>query len=65
MVSKEMGSAERRWVRVLGALNEAQARLFVAEKALELGRGGIRHLCELTGMPRVTITKGIAERETR
>ena len=62
MVSKGMGSeAERRWVRVLGTLNEAQARLFVAEKALELGRGGISHLCELTGMSRVTITKGIAQ----
>jgi hypothetical protein len=66
MVSKGMGSeAERRWVRVLGTLNEAQARLFVAEKALELGRGGISHLCELTGMSRVTITKGIAQLQRR
>jgi hypothetical protein len=66
MVSKGMGSeAERRWVRVLGTLTEAQARLFVAEKALELGRGGISHLCELTGMSRVTITKGIAQLQRR
>jgi len=52
---------ERRWLRVLGTLNEAQARLFVAERALELGRGGISRLCELTGMSRPTIYKGAAE----
>ena len=53
--------AERRWLRVLSTLNEAQARLFVAERALELGRGGISRLCELTGMSRPTIYKGAAE----
>ncbi len=52
---------ERRWLRVLSTLNEAQARLFVAERALELGRGGISQLCELTGMSRPTIYKGAAE----
>lgn len=52
---------ERRWLRVLGTLNEYQGRLFVAEKALELGRGGISRLSELTGMSRVTITRGVAE----
>jgi len=46
---------------VLGTLNEAQARLYVAEKALELGRGGISRLAELTGMSRPTIYKGAAE----
>ena len=53
--------AERRWLRVLGALNESQARLFVAEKALELGRGGMSRLSELTGMSRPTIYKGAAQ----
>ncbi len=52
---------ERTWVRVLGTLNEYQARLFVAEKALQLGRGGVSHLSQLTGMSRVTITGGIRE----
>jgi hypothetical protein len=52
---------ERRWLRVLSTLNEAQPRLFVAERALELGRGGISRLCELTGMSRPTIYKGAAE----
>jgi hypothetical protein len=53
--------AERRWLKVLGTLNEAQVRLFVAQKALELGRGGISRLSELTGMSRPTIYKGVAQ----
>ena len=51
-------------MRVLGTLNEYQARLFVAEKALQLGRGGISHLSQLTGMSRVTITQGMSELRT-
>jgi len=54
-------SAESTWLRVLGTLNEYQARLFVAEKALQLGRGGISHLSQVTGMSRVTITEGLNE----
>jgi hypothetical protein len=45
----------------MNTLNEYQARLFVAEKALELGRGGTSRLSKLTGMSRVTITSGVAE----
>jgi len=51
-------------MRVLGTLNEYQARLFVAEKALQLGRGGISHLSQLTGMSRVTINQGLNELRT-
>jgi hypothetical protein len=51
----------RRWLRVLGTLNEAQARWFVADKALDLGRGGVTSMSALTGMSRTTITKGISE----
>lgn len=57
-------SAERTWMRVLGTLNEYQARLFVAEKALQLGRGGISYLSQLTGMSRVTISQGLRELRT-
>ena len=53
--------AEKRWLRVLGTLNEYQARLYVAEKALALGRGGLTRLAGLTGMSRPTIAKGAAE----
>ena len=51
----------KRWLKVLGTLNEAQARWFVADKALDLGRGGVTRLAALTGMSRTTITKGIAD----
>ena len=57
----KLSSAERRWLRVLRTLNEEQARWFVADKALDLGRGGVTRLCELTGMSRTTIPKGISE----
>jgi len=48
-------------MKVLGTLNEYQARLFVAERALDLGRGGISRLARLTGMSRVTITQGVKD----
>jgi len=60
-VKGSVSSDEKRWLKVLGTLNEAQARLFVAERALSLGPGGISQLCRLTGMSRPTITKGTAE----
>ena len=56
--------AEKAWLRILGTLNEYQARLFVAERALQLGRGGISRLAQLTGMSRVTITQGLSELRT-
>ena len=48
-------------MKVLGTLNEYQARLFVAERALERGRGGVTQLSRLTGMSRVTITQGVKD----
>lgn len=42
-------------------LNETQKRLYVAQKALELGRGGISKLAKITGLSRPTIHKGIKE----
>ena len=53
--------AEKRWWKVLRTLNEFQARLFVADKALDLGRGGIRRLSQLTGMSGTTIPKAVQE----
>jgi hypothetical protein len=46
---------------VFGTLNEFQARLFAADKALDLGRGGISRLSALTGLSRTTITKAVEE----
>ena len=52
---------ERRWLKVLSTLNEAQARWYVADKALDLGRGGTSHVSQVTGMSRTTITRAIGE----
>ena len=52
---------ERRWLRVLALLDERQARLFVAERALALGHGGVAHVAALTGMSQPTITNGMDE----
>jgi hypothetical protein len=52
---------EKRWLKALRTLNEFQARLSVADKALDLGRGGISWLSQLTGMSRTTITKAAQE----
>jgi hypothetical protein len=48
-------------LKVLGALNESQARWYVAREALARGRGGLKAMYELTGMSRPTILKGIRE----
>ena len=61
MAAGERKAAERRWLRMLETLNEAQARWYVADRALDFGRGGVSRLSKLTGMSRMTITKGIAE----
>src|SRR6266853_1780548 len=55
---------ERRWLKVFQTLNEFQARLFAADKALDLGRGGISRLAALTGLSRTTITKAVEELES-
>ncbi len=50
-------------LKLLGALNESQARWYVAREALARGRGGLKAMFELTGMSRPTILKGIRELE--
>ena len=63
--SRKVPESERHWLRVLGTLNEAQARVFVAQRALEESRGGVSRLSRLTGMSRPTIMKGIAELKSK
>src|ERR1019366_5433940 len=62
---KRRAPEETRWLKVLSTLKELEARLFVADKALEQGRGGISRLSELTGVSRTTITKAVAELNSR
>ena len=52
---------EPTFLRFFQTLDERQARLCAAERALALGRGGIAHLARVTGLARRTIRKGIAE----
>src|SRR4029434_1031165 len=52
-------------LKVLGALNESQARWNVAREALARGRGGLKAMHELTGMSRPTIFKGVRELQQR
>jgi len=63
--SERRAPEESRWLKVLGTLNEYQARLYVADRALDHGRGGISRLSQLTGMSRTTITKAVAELNRR
>src|SRR5437899_5009142 len=58
---QRLTAEERRWVKLLSTLNEAQARWFVADKALDLGRGAVSRLSQVTGMSRMTITRAIRE----
>jgi transposase len=54
-----------RWLKVFSALDEAQRRWFAAQKALELGWGGISRVSEWTGMSDRTIRTGIGELELK
>lgn len=51
------------WLKVFRSLDEAQRRWLGAEKALELGWGGIERVHEWTGLTRPTIRRGIKELE--
>lgn len=53
--------ADKFLLTILGTLNEAQARWYVAREALALGRGGIKAMHELTHLSRPTILRGIRE----
>ena len=49
------------FLRFFATLNERQARLCAAERALALGWGGITRVARVTGLTAKTIRKGIAE----
>ena len=59
------GESEALWLKVLGTLNELQARLLVAQRSTEMGRGGISQMSRLTGMSRPTIMRGVVELRSR
>jgi Rhodopirellula transposase DDE domain len=49
------------WMKIFRVLDENKKRWFAAEKAIELGRGGVKLISELTGMSRTTLIKGMTE----
>src|SRR5881394_663889 len=56
--------ADKFLLTILGTLNEAQARWYVAREAIALGRGGIKAMQELTRLSKPTILRGIRELKT-
>jgi len=58
--------ANRLWLNTLFGCNEAQRRRLAGIKAIEIGWGGLAHVCKLTGMSHHTVIKGMGEvRNTR
>ncbi|MDO9154926.1 MAG: ISAzo13 family transposase [Paludibacter sp.] len=53
------------WLKIYNTLNESQRRWFSAQKAIEIGFGGITKVSLLTSMSRTTITKGIRELKSK
>jgi len=51
------------WLKIYHTQSECQKRWFAAQKAKELGRGGLSTVNRLTGMSRTTISKGMKELE--
>jgi Rhodopirellula transposase DDE domain len=52
-------------LKILETLNEAQTRWFVARDAMLLGHGGIKKMCELSGLSKPTVIKGIKELKSK
>ncbi|GAG35825.1 unnamed protein product, partial [marine sediment metagenome] len=52
-------------LKLLDTLNESQTRWFVAREAIHLGHGGIKKMCELSGLSKPTVIKGIKELKSK
>jgi len=51
----------KNWLKLFNTLTETQKRWMCAQRAIEMGFGGITEMRKITGMSRTTITKGIQE----
>ncbi len=49
------------WLNTLSGCNEVQRRKFAGVKAIEIGWGGLAHVCKLTRMSHHTVIKGMRE----
>ena len=45
-------------IKLLDTLDEAQKRWFVGREAMLLGHGGIKRMCEVSGLSKPTVIKG-------
>lgn len=52
---------QKTWLSLIPSLSEAQKRWYVAQKAIELGRGGVARMHDLTRLSQTTIIKAIRE----
>jgi hypothetical protein len=48
-------------VKLLDTLDEAQKRWLVGREALLLGHGGVKRMCEVSGLSKPTVIKGVKE----
>jgi DNA-binding MurR/RpiR family transcriptional regulator len=55
-------ATEERIRNTLPLLNERQRRLYLANEAKAIGRGGIQEVNKVSGVSRVTIIKGLKEK---
>jgi hypothetical protein len=55
----EIAGITSSWLKLLPFLNRTQKRLYAAERAMELGRGGMQRVHEATGLDYQTIRRGM------
>ncbi len=48
-------------VKLLNTLDEAQKRWLVGREAMLLGHGGVKRMCEVSGLSKPTVIKGVKE----
>lgn len=53
--------ADKLWLNTLLGCNEVQRRRLAGVKAIEIGWGGLAHVCKITGMSHHTVIKGMKE----
>ena len=61
MLYMENASNFDAWFKIFHVLHESQKRWFAAQKASEIGYGGIQQVRAVAGLSRTTITQGLKE----
>jgi len=51
--------------KIMDTLDEAQKRWFVGREAMLLGHGGIKRMCEVSGLSKPTVIKAVKELQSR